>query len=186
MRCSDFLDDYSDYVDERGSADFLADARAHLERCPGCRHYDETFRRGRELLARTLEPPALDADFHDRLQHRLYAVDDRRALERYGASTRGVGMALLGIAALVAAGVLTPGLVNEPEVALAPIQAERPRARQPLGLRLPLPTVLPTTLERTHLELDGDDLFGRASELFYEYAPVRGPYRARATRAVLE
>lgn len=186
MRCSHFLDAYSDYVDERGSPEFLADARAHLERCPGCRSYDETFRRGRQILARTLDAPELDADFHERLQHRLYAVDDRRAAARYGSSTRGIGVALLGVAALVTAGLAAPALVSEPEVALATIEAERPRVRRPLGLQLPLPTVLPATLGRTHLELEGGDLFGRPSELFYEYAPVRGAYRARATRAVLE
>jgi anti-sigma factor RsiW len=185
MRCSHFLDRYSDFVDETGSAGFLAEARDHLETCPGCRRYDETFRRGRTLLTSSLDTAELDDDFHDRLQHRLYAVDERRAVARYGTGSRTRGVALLG-AVVVVAGVLTPGLVAEPEVALAPIEAARPAARRPLGLRLPLPTVLPASLGRTHLELEGDDLFDRPSDLFYQYAPVRGADRARMTRAVLE
>lgn len=184
MRCSQFIESYSDFVDETGNGTFLQEARAHRDACPGCRRYDETYRRGRALLLSALEEPSLDDDFHDRLQHRLYAVDDRRAVARYG-SGRGRGMALLG-AAIVVAGLVTPALVPEPEVALAPIEAERPRARPPVGLRLPLPTVLPASLGPTQLELSGADLWGRPSDLFYEYAPVRGAYRARMARAVLE
>lgn len=186
MRCKEFLEGYTDFVDETGDEDFMARARGHLDGCAGCRRYDTTFRRGRSILADTLEEPELDADFHARLRHRLYSVDDRRAAARYGSSSRTVGASLFGIAAVAALGFLSPALVAEPEVALAPIEAERPRDRRSLGLRLPAATVLPIRLGRSQLELSGDDLWSQPANLFYEYAPVRGPYRARATRAVLE
>ena len=186
MTCAEFLEHFSDYVDDGGNARIVAEARAHRDTCLSCRRYEDTWRRGLAVLSEGGETDVeLDADFHARLQHRLYSVDDRRAAERYG-SSRGVLAAAALVAGLVFVGTVVPPLVERPEVALAPIVVDRPALR-PLGLRWPVKTVLPRGLEPRPLELRGEDLWDRPSDLFFEYAPVHSIRRAASsTRLVLE
>jgi len=186
MRCSDFLEQFSEFVDEAGPVDFQADAQAHADGCPSCARYLHTWFQGRSLLHDSLEEVQLNDDFRDRLQHRIYALQDRRALARYS-PVRGMAAGLAAIAVLASAGLLMPWFTEEPEVALAPIVVDRPGPRT-VRLQLPMPSVLPRgSVARSALELRGDDLWGRPTDLFFEYAPIHAARRsASVARMVLE
>lgn len=171
MTCVDFIEGFSDYVDGRGAPDFVERARSHRDACPRCRRYEEVFLRGRELL-RATEVPEVPEDFGPRLQHRLYHVDDERALGRSSSSS---AAALLSIAALLLVAAWSPSLFGEPEVELAPIVVSRPAPR-PLRIRFPMPSLLPPP-SPTALDLDGRDLWHTPSALLLEYAPVWARYR---------
>ncbi|MBT8335173.1 MAG: hypothetical protein KJO11_01125 [Gemmatimonadetes bacterium] len=178
MTCSEFIESFSDYIDENAPQQVLAAARRHRDACPRCQRYEVVYRRGCSVLSQdSLE---VDEHFHGRLQHRLYHVDDEKALARSTAGYHPVVM-VLGTAALVAGLVGVPVvLAPDPEVELSPIVVSAPEAR-PLGLRIPLPSLLPTSLSPAALELEGDDLWHRPADLFYEYAPVRAHYRAASS-----
>lgn len=174
MTCSDFIDNFSDYIDGLAAPDLQDRADAHLDGCPSCQRYREVFLEGRAVL-RAQDEVEPTEDFRPRLQHRLYHVDDERALKRSRSST--VPATLLLGAAAVLAGVLTaPEWFEEPQVRLSPIVVDRPEPR-PLGLRSRgVPALLPSVM-RSSLELDGGDLWHQPSALLFEYAPVRERYR---------
>lgn len=179
MTCSEFIESFSDYVDETGSPERREAARRHRNGCARCRRYEEVYRGGLRVLADDYGDLEVGDDFHPRLQHRLFHVDDERALAR---SSSGLHPSLMvaGVAALFAAIVGVPAVFGpDPEVELSPIVVSTPSSRLP-GLRIPLPTLLPASLSPAALELDGDDLWRQPTALFYDYAPVRARYRDAA------
>jgi hypothetical protein len=176
MTCSEFIQNFSDFIDETGPSDTRESAARHRDACARCRRYEEVFHRGRSLLTASIEEVAVDEDFHPRLQHRLYHVDDERALAR---SRAGFHPSVMVLGAVAVVGVLVglPLLFEpDPEVELSPIVVSVPAPR-PLGLRMPLPTLLPASFSPAALELDGNDLWRQSAALFYEYAPARARYR---------
>ena len=172
MTCANFIEGFSDYIDGTGASDAVERARDHRDECPRCRRYEEVFLRGRELL-RATEGPEVPEDFHPRLQHRLYHVDDERAVGRSSSSS--AAAAVLSIAALLMVAVWSPSMFGEPEVELAPIIVSRPAPR-PLRIRFPMPSLLPSSSPAA-LDLNGGDLWRTPSALLLEYAPVWAPYR---------
>lgn len=186
MNCSDFVQNFSDYIDETGPPELREASVAHRDACAKCRRYEEVFLRGRSLLASTLEEVTVDESFHPRLQHRLYHVDDERALARSSAGFH-PSMIVLGAVAMVSVLMGVPLLFEpDPEVELSPIVVSVPASR-PLGLRMPLPSLMPASLSPAALELDGDDLWRQSAALFYDYAPARARYRdASGTRLGLQ
>ena len=164
MTCSQFIQSFSDYIDETGAPEVRDAALRHRDTCARCRRYEEVYLRGRDALVGLVEEVEVDEGFHERLQHRLYHVDDERFL-------------VLSTAVAVAMLMGVPVLFEpDPEVELSPIVVSSPAAR-PLGLRIPLPSLLPASLSPAALELDGDDLWRQSTALFYDYAPVRARYR---------
>lgn len=186
MTCTEFIQHFSDHIDESGSSEILESAARHRDSCVRCRRYEAVFLEGRSLLAGSVEQVSVDEDFHPRLQHRLYHVDDERALAR---SSAGFNPTVMVMGAVAMVGVLmgVPLLFEpDPEVELSPIVVSVP-AQRPLGLRMPLPTLLPRSLSPAALELDGNDLWRQSAALFYEYAPARARYRdASGTRLGLQ
>lgn len=174
MTCSDFIEGFTEFVDGEADASTLEAARAHRDGCASCRRYETVYLEGRALL-RDAETVEVGEDFHPRLQHRLYHVDDERALARSRSGSSSAAL-LLGAAALVMAAAWTPSFLDEPEVELSPIVVDRPAPR-PLGLRAPFARVLPTSAVPAALDLEGDDLWGQPSALLFEYAPIRARYR---------
>jgi hypothetical protein len=164
MTCDEFLDRYSDFRDgsdsgpESGGADAFD---AHLASCSQCRRYHDVIERGTSLL-RENDAPALQDDFRDRLQHRIYHAD----LKLRTPSPRDLGMAApvaLGLAAAAAlAAVAAWGPMAEavrplPTADLAPIAAEappslrvRPVAGVPGGTRAPAALVQPDYWVQSH------------------------------------
>jgi hypothetical protein len=91
MRCSEFLQGYSEFADDRQSPATCAAFGEHLEACPACQRYHRVLREG---VAEYRSLPELhpSPDFLPRLQHRLFHVDDAGRLSGHH----------LGSAALVA------------------------------------------------------------------------------------
>lgn len=173
MTCSDFIEGFTDYIDGVASAPDVEAARRHRDACASCRRYETVYLRGRALL-RGSDRVEVGEDFHPRLQHRLYHVDDERALSHSRSGTSSAAL-LLGVAALLMAAAWSPTLLADPEVELSPIVVDRPATR-PLGLRAPFASLFPARAP-TALELDGDDLWRRPADLLFEYAPIRARYR---------
>ena len=76
MDCAEFLESYSDYLDQRFELYPNSEYRHHLRDCRSCGEYDRVMRRGLNLF-RQLEPPRTTPDFtrdlrstvsHDNLQ----------------------------------------------------------------------------------------------------------------------
>lgn len=138
MKCSEFLDNYTDFRDG-ALAPREGDAlRAHMTGCGPCRRYDRVVTRGVGLL-RAIPGTRPDPDFRARLRHSIYALEEERRRRRLlGSAARAVP--LLG--ALGVAGALLATLTlreSVPVVELPPIVAERPsHASGPAG-----PVLLP-------------------------------------------
>lgn len=116
MTCQEYLALYSDYLDERLGAAARTRCTAHAEACRSCARYDRVMRRGLQL-ARSLPEIVPSSDFDQRLQHRIFHVqDDLARTDRLGASGALVALALAGVIALAAwSPVLTRGVGPEVE-----------------------------------------------------------------------
>jgi anti-sigma factor RsiW len=124
MTCSDFIEGFTDYIDGEADPSVRRAARTHLDGCVSCRRYERVYLEGRSLLLGA-EQVEVGEDFHPRLQHRLYHVDDERALARSRSGSTSAAL-LLGAAALLMAAAWSPALFDEPEVELSPIVVDRP------------------------------------------------------------
>lgn len=130
MNCTNFVARSSDYFDGSASARETALMDAHLRECASCRRYKVVYEQGTSLL-RSLPEPELADDFEPRLRHRLFHVDDRRALiDTSGSATP--ALTVLGLAVLLSVVAWSPLLREEPPVVdVAPIvvdQVDRPAA----------------------------------------------------------
>lgn len=125
MKCSEFLDSYTDFRDG-ALAPAKGDAlRAHMTECVPCRRYDRVVTRGINLLQALPETPP-DPDFRARLRHSIYTLEEERRRRRL------LGSAAHAIPLLGALGVLGALLAtltlreSVPVVELPPIVAEWP------------------------------------------------------------
>jgi anti-sigma factor RsiW len=174
MTCSNFIEGFSDYVDGVAAPSAMEAARRHLDVCPSCRRYEAVYLRGRSLL-RASEPVRVGERFRSRLQHRLFHVDDERALARSRSAPSALAL-LAGFVTLLAAAAWSPGLFEaEPEVQLTPIVVNRP-AYRPLGLRAPFANLLPARTPAA-FDLRGADLWSQSSTLLFRYAPIHARYQ---------
>lgn len=163
MECKGFLERFSEFYD--GEA---ADARVfeqHATECAGCRRYAETVTRSLALL-RTIPGVAVCDDFHPRLQHRIYHLQEDLARRRHGAPFTRLGVAFAATI-LLALAVWGPELVRTtPEVALPPIVVSAPPSSR---AEAPSATVRYRNIRLLDSTLVGDDLWSRA---LYEYSPL--------------
>jgi anti-sigma factor RsiW len=115
MDCGTFLEGHSDFRDGLLTLPERVAFDAHLRECNRCARYDRVVEKGVQVLHAR---PALEVsdDFMDRLQHRLYHVDDEMAVARHrrgrGPVSRGAAAAL-AVAASVAALALLPRLYSD-------------------------------------------------------------------------
>jgi hypothetical protein len=128
MDCDTFLDGHSDFRDGLLTLPDRVAFEAHLRECDHCARYDRVVDKGVRVLRARPELEVSD-DFMDRLQHRLYHVDDEMAAarRRRGPVSRGA-VAALAAAASVAAVALLPRLYpGAPTVTmLQPVAASAP------------------------------------------------------------
>lgn len=124
MDCKDFMTRASDYFDGSASEQENALMEEHLLQCVSCQRYKVVYEEGTSLL-RALPEPELGEDFEPRLRHRLFHVDDRRALlDHSGSATP--ALTVLGLAVLLTVVAWSPLLREEPPVVdLDPIVVER-------------------------------------------------------------
>ncbi len=191
MTCSEFLAQYSDYLDREAEAEARSAFEKHLATCASCRRYDEVVNRGLSLL-HELPPPNLRGDFRDRLRHSLYAIDEEKRVRRHRPhpATGGGAMALVAAVAIVVGVAWTPSLWDtNPSVDLPTIVVGAPaisvEARPlealpldpgPLGLQ-PVP---PTLRSRPSL-IQEADLWEGAGILLYENSPLFQRHRGSGT-----
>lgn len=107
MNCTEVVKSFTDYLDGSVSEGEAAAIDAHLEGCRSCVRYRNVLVHGSDVL-RSLPRPELREDFEPRLQHRLYHVDDERALSHAASGTS--AMTVLGIALLLTAVAWSPTL----------------------------------------------------------------------------
>ena len=182
MTCSDFIHEFSEYLDGGQPSEDRAEAEAHLFQCVRCRRYLEVFGRGQRLLL-DFAQVEVAADFHPRLEHRIYRAEELAALSGSSGSSATVATTL-GMAVLVVVAAWSPLMVpREPLVDLAPIVVSRPAPR-PLGLR---PTGV--TRFRNTIPSLGDesaDFWSDPADLLFQYSPLAEAGRARLHRAGLD
>jgi anti-sigma factor RsiW len=137
MDCGTFLDGYSDFRDGLLPAAEAATFQAHVRECDHCARYDRVVEKGARVY-RDLPRVEVADDFMDRLQHRLYHVDDEMAAARRRRSpvSRGAAVALAA-AASIAAVALIPQLLpfGAPTMTmLPPVAARAPQPASPFRL----------------------------------------------------
>lgn len=176
MNCSDLLARFTDYLDGSASEVDVALMEEHLEGCPACGRYKVVLEHGANLL-RDLPEPEIREDFGQRLQHRLYHVDDERALSAH-AGSGAPALTVLGIAVLLTAVAWSPAFfARAPVVHLAPIVVDRAPTR---SLIRPASATPPGTFS-TKGEADlGEGLW--ANTLLYDYSPLSQRYDPRARK----
>ena len=110
MDCDTFLEGHSDFRDGLLTLPDRVAFEAHLRECDHCARYDRVVDKGVQVLRNQPQLEVSD-DFMDRLQHRLYHVEDEMAAARRRRSpvSRGA-VAALAVAASVAAVALLPRL----------------------------------------------------------------------------
>jgi negative regulator of sigma E activity len=124
MDCGTFLDGYSDLRDDLLPLPERVRFESHLRGCASCARYDRVVKGGVDVLLEAEELQVAD-DFMDRLQHRLYHVDDemsaarRRRARPLGRNTA----AAAAVAATVAGIALLPQLRTAPTVTMLPTVA---------------------------------------------------------------
>lgn len=179
MDCSHFLARFTDYLDGAMAPGEAVEMEDHLRGCAPCGRYRSVVEGGATLL-RSLPQPELREDFQPRLRHRIYHVDDERALAAHQSGTP--ALTVLGIAILLTALAWAPMLRGSGrDVLLEPIVVDRlPRQASPvLPVLLTPPGSFSTT---TPSDLD-DGLW--ANTLLYDYSALSQRYnqRARVRRA---
>jgi len=182
MSCSEFLERFSDYLDGLRDADFRHDAERHLGSCPSCRRYLEVLEQGRELLA-SFPRLSVSEDFYPRLQHRIYHIDDGRALSRASGS-RTTAATIVGIAVVFAVAAWSPLLkAGQPEVELTPIVVSHPTVAT---ARAGLPPSVYFFSGGAETRASLESLWERSHLLFYEHSPLSERYRRSLRRTVLD
>jgi len=171
MNCSEVVGLFTEYLDGSTSSDETATIENHLKACPSCVRYRNVVVHGGDLL-RALPEPELREDFKPRLQHRLFHVDDERALGAHAASGA-PAMTVLGIALLLTAVAWSPTIfAGAPVVQLAPIVVDRAPERSPFRAA----STPPGTFSSKTDELD-EGLW--ENTLLYDYTPLSQRYDRR-------
>jgi hypothetical protein len=108
MDCGTFLNGYSDFRDELLPARSREAFAAHARDCARCARYDRVIRGGVQVLTAG-DDLRVSEDFMDRLQHRLYHVDDELAAAR-GRRSAGSGRVRrhVAVAAAIVAVAIAP------------------------------------------------------------------------------
>ena len=123
MNCSEFLSRFTDYLDGSTPPEEGEAMEEHLQGCTACGRYRTVLENGAELL-RSLPQPELREDFVPRLRHRIYNVDDERALNAHQSGAP--ALTVLGIAILLSALAWAPLLGGGTrDVLLEPIVVDR-------------------------------------------------------------
>jgi len=182
MRCSEFINSFSDYFDGLGDAGFRDEAERHLASCASCRRYCEVVECGGELFR---SAPALPVshDFYPRLQHRIFHVDDAEALSRGATGSATTAATIVGMAILLTAVAWSPLMrFGEPEVTLSPIVVSAPPSPRPLGLRPP-PVNFSNSFAQSdpRFERARREFWERSHQLLWEYSPLSDNYGRSAS-----
>ena len=126
MKCEQYLESYSDYVDGLLDGSAAGACAEHASQCPSCSRYTRVMREGVDLF-RDLPAAEPASDFTPRLQHRLYHVEDNIpwTVAHPGGSAAVVAVAAVGLLSLF----WLPFATQIPvEVEFAPVAVQAPEA----------------------------------------------------------
>ena len=172
MTCSDFVTRFTNYFDGSAPPEEFEAIEKHLQRCDSCVRYRNVLEHGAAVL-RSLPEPELREDFGPRLRHRLYHVDDHRAVSAHQSGAP--ALAVLGIAILLTALAWAPALRGRsPDVVLEPIVVDRAPRGAVRFTSLAPPGTFST---KNPADLD-NGLWDNT--LLYEYSALSQRYRQRA------
>lgn len=180
MRCEDFLERYSEFIDGRLATLDHGSFEGHLESCEACARYHRVVQRGL-FIWRNLPDLHPSPDFLPRLRHRLFHVDDEaRLAPRAVGSAALIAVAAVGMLALAWLPFATRVTV---EVELPPVAVETPpRGPAPTGSPSlfgsgPFLTPLPVS------EAEGGWSAGPAVDVFFQVGePTRSGTRPMPAR----
>ena len=176
MNCPDIVACFTDYLDGVSEPSEQVAIEEHMQHCRDCTRYMNVLLNGAELL-RSLPELELKDDFKPRLEHRLYHVDDERAIAVHAGSRTQV-MTVLGIALLLTGVAWSPTLfVRPPAVELPAIVVDKPPLR---GTVYPLRAMPIGVRDRDRSE-SGSDLDESlwVDQLIYDYSPLSDRYERR-------
>lgn len=133
VSCDDILASHSDYLDGLLAPHEAARVQWHLASCATCGRYDRVVRRSSELVR---EIPGIEPseDFAERLQHRLFHVQDGQAIAE-ARTPGGSAAATLAVAGVLALLAWSP-LILQREDAAAGAMAAAEAAMEPLAVDL--------------------------------------------------
>jgi hypothetical protein len=100
-RCDEIVARHSDYLDCLLVPHVAAQVQWHLSQCASCARYDRIVRRGLALV-REVPEIAPAEDFAERLQHRIYHLQDGRALAGERSANAAATFAVASVIALLA------------------------------------------------------------------------------------
>lgn len=176
MSCSDFIDRFSDYFDGVGDGAFVQEAETHLASCASCRRYREVVERGAELF-RAVPGVAVRADFYPRLKHRIYHMEDARALSRGSAGSATTAATILGMAVLLSVVAWSPLMRSDrTQVELSPIVVSFPSSSRSPGLRPPPVDLSSGSFAYGPFGRRSRALWDRPHALLWEYSPLYERY----------
>jgi anti-sigma factor RsiW len=167
MDCTELIAHYTDYIDGTATSDEIRAMEAHLAECASCQRYRSVLANGSALL-QALPRVELREDFTERLQHRLYHVQDEHTLSERVMSGA-PALTVLGIAVLLTAVAWAPMMHGSaPQIQLAPIVVDRAPVRRTIvpAVRIQTPASRPA-----EPQLDGD--LWNDNTLLYEYSQLR-------------
>ena len=181
MKCTEFVEAFSDYHDGVASIDLTTRMDEHVEACARCRQYRRVMQEGVTVL-RAAGPVAVPEDFEARLRHRLYHVDEEETLLSH-ANSGATAIAVLSIAVVLTAvawsPLLRPGL---PQVEMAPLVVSAPPARQEFRARMAYPF---SDGARPAIQTAGSaGLFDDAHRLLFQYSQLSQRYSRPGVRQV--
>jgi len=167
MDCSQLIAHYTDYVDGTATSDEIRAMEAHLAGCASCQRYRSVLEHGSALL-QALPRVELREDFTERLQHRLYHVQDEHSLSERVMSGA-PALTVLGIAVLLTAVAWAPLLHGSaPQIQMAPIVVDRAPTRRTI-----VPAVRMQTPSGRQAEPDLDGELWNDDTRLYEYSQLR-------------
>lgn len=181
MNCSEFMARFSDFYDRGADCEDGEMCEAHLASCASCRRYEEVVRGGVNLL-RSLTDAEIPEDFHLRLQHRLFHIDEEQAIARGGSSASGTTtVTALAMAVLIVLVAWSPSmLAGDPEFQLPAIVINEPAPRTAPRL-MPAPVLQPR-----NSGLQDRALWNHSHSLLFEYSPLSDRNRTPLVRTGLD
>lgn len=170
MDCQLYLAKFSEFLDGRTGVEVSREMEAHRSSCQACSRYSEVVETGSRLIR---ELPSLDVpgDFHPRLDHRIYHLEDGASIARESVGTGATTVSVLAVAALLALSAWAPAAGDsEAAVDLPAVVVGEPSA----------PTFTPARSNPTftrQLSLFStrefnDGIWGDSHTLLREYSPI--------------
>ncbi len=127
--CDDFLRDFSDYRDGHMAGSERAVAESHLSGCDACSRYVEVVDAGVRQL-RAFPDVEVSDDFLQRLQHRIYHIDEERAgLAHRSGSGASAGFVVMVVLLISAAAWFPLARPAPATVELPPVAVTEPKKR---------------------------------------------------------